>query len=377
MAGQIIKRGENTWLVRIFTGRKGDGKRQYQNHTVHGIKKDAQTWLNDALRKQDLGIPTFQTKTTLADFLDKWLETVAQPRVGERTFRDYEWQLGHVKIALGNIRLSQLRAEDIQKLYSGLSASTARHFHSPLRSALSQAVRWHLIHANPCDAVDLPRLKAAEVQALTREEAGRLMAVERFKRDDVVVDNRYRVLFAFLLTTGARPSEALGLKWTDIDFETGKVTIQRTLQWHSKKLGGGHYLEDTKTKCSKRNVPLPASMLQQLKEHRAAQAEALLKIGIRSDLCFANSEGGPILRRNLVRRHFKPALKAAKLSTAFTLYALRHTCATLLLQAGTHPKVVAERLGHSSTTLTMDVYSHSVPGMQSEAAVQLERMLYG
>lgn len=122
MAGQIIKRGENTWTVRIYLGRNGDGKRNYQNHTVHGVKKDAQTWLNDALRKQDLGIPTFQTKTTLGDFLDKWLETVAKPRVGERTFRDYEWQLGHVKVGLGNIRLSQLRAENIQKLYSGLSA---------------------------------------------------------------------------------------------------------------------------------------------------------------------------------------------------------------------------------------------------------------
>ena len=381
MAGQIIKRGDRVWLVRIYLGRSADGKRQYQNHTIHGIKKDAQTWLNDALRKQDLGIPTFRTKVTLGDFLDRWLKTVAKTRVGERTFRDYEWQLGHVKAALGTVRLTQLSAEDIQSLYSGLSAPTARHFHSPLRSALSQAVRWHLIHANPCDAVDLPRHKASEVQALTREEAGRLMAVERFTREDdgrsVVVENRYRVLFAFLLTTGARPSEALGLKWTDLDFETGMVTIQRTLQWHSKKLGGGYYFEDTKTKSSKRSLPLPASTLQQLKEYRATQAEALLKIGIRTDLCFANSEGTPILRRNLVRRHFKPALKAAKLSTAFSLYALRHTCATLLLQAGTHPKVVAERLGHSSTVLTMDVYSHVVPGMQSEAAAQMERMLYG
>lgn len=367
--------------MRVFLGRTAEGKRQYQNQSIRGTKKDAQKWLTATLRKQDLGIPTLQTKVPLGDFLDSWLKTVAKPRVGERTFRDYEWQLGHVKTALGRIRLTQLRAEDIQKLYSGLSASTARHFHSPLRSALSQAVKWHLIHANPCDAVDLPRHKAREVQALTREEASRLMAVESFTREEngrsVVVENRYRVLFAFLLTTGARPSEALGLKWTDIDFETGQVTIQRTLQWHSRKQGGGWYFKDTKTKCSKRSLPLPASMLQQLREHRAAQAEALLKIGVRTDLCFANSAGTPILRRNLVRRHFKPALKAAKLPVTFSLYALRHTCATLLLQVGTHPKVVAERLGHSSTTLTMDVYSHVVPGMQSEATAQLERMLYG
>lgn len=141
----------------------------------------------------------------------------------------------------------------------------------------------------------------------------------------VVVENRYRVLFAFLLTTGARPSEAFGLKWSDIDFETGKATIQRTLQWHSRKQGGGWYFEETKTKMSRSAVLLPAGLLQQLKEHRAAQAETLLKIGIRTDLCFANSEGTPILRRNLVRRHFKPALLATKLPANLSLYSLRHS----------------------------------------------------
>jgi len=117
--------------------------------------------------------------------------------------------------------------------------------------------------------------------------------------------------------------------------------------------------------------------MEQLKAHRASQAEALLKLGVRTDIVFANSEGTPILRRNLVRRHFKPALLKAKLPKDLSLYSLRHSCASILMQAGTHPKVVAERLGHSSTTLTMDVYSHVAPGMQSEATAQLEQMLYG
>ena len=366
-AGQILDRGPRKFLVRVYLGRGADGKRQYQNQTIRGTKKDAQKWLNATLTKKDTGIPTFQSKVSVGDYLDKWLKTAAKPRVAETTFRGYEWQLAHIKTALGKVRLSQLRAEDIQKLYSGLSASTARHVHAPLRSALSQAVKWHLLHSNPCDAVDLPRHKAREIQALTREEARRLMAVE----------NRYRVLFAFLLDSGARPSEAFGVKWTDIDFEIGRVTIQRTLQWHSKKHGGGWYFEETKTKMSRRAVPLAEGTMRQLKEHRAAQAEALLKLGIRTDLVFATSEGTPILRRNLVRRHFKPALVKAKLPETFSLYSLRHTCATLQLKAGVHPKIVAERLGHSTVMLTMDVYSGHVQGMQEEATAQLERMLYG
>lgn len=381
-AGQIINRGPRVWLCRVFLGRDGDGKRLIQNHTVHGNKKDAQAWLNATLTKKDLGIPTFESKTTLGTYLDQWLKDVAKPRVSERTHISYESLLTHVKDALGKVRLSTLRAEDIQSLYGTLSSSTARHVHAPLRSALKQAVKWEVIRSNPADGVELPRHRAREMQSLTKEEAGRLMAVEQFTRKETegkppkLVDNKYRVLFAFLLATGARPSEALGLKWPDIDLEKATVAIQRTLQWHKGK-GKGHYFAEPKTKGSRRSVPLPASLIRQLRDHRASQGAALLKLGIRTDLVFSTGEGTPIMRKNLVRRHYKPALKAADLPTSLGLYCLRHTCASLLLQVGIHPKVVSERLGHSSTTLTMDVYSHVQPGMQEAATDQLETLLYG
>lgn len=236
-----------------------------------------------------------------------WLKTVAKPRVSEQTFNSYEWLLGRITPKLGKVRLSQLRAEDIQKAYGSLPSSTARHVHAPLRSALRQAVKWHLIYANPCDSVELPRQQASETEWLTKEEAGRFLAV----------DGKYACLFAFLLDTGSRPSEALGLKWTDVDLEKGNLTIQRTLQWHAT---GGFYFGETKTKGSRRTIPLSASMARRIKEHRRTQAEKLLKIGVRSDLVFSNTEGAPLLRRNLARRHFKPALEKAKLSTALSLY---------------------------------------------------------
>jgi len=364
MAGQIISRGTDRWMVRIYLGRNADGTRIYQNRMIHGKKKDAQKWLNDSLTKRDLGIPTFKTKLFVAEYLNTWLETVAKPRVSERTFDSYNWLLDQASAKLGKMPLSLLRGEDIQKYYGSLTASTARHIHAPLRSALSQAVKWNLIYSNPCDAVELPSHRARELQALTAEEAARFLKVR----------SKHSCLFAFLLTTGARPSEALGLKWSDLDLDRGTVTIQRTLQWHAN---GGFYFAETKTKGSRRTVPFPGNVVDQLKQHRASQAGALLKLGLKTDLVFANDEGMPLMRKNLVRRHFKPALKAAKLPTDLTLYCLRHTCASLLLQAGVHPKVVAERLGHSSTKLTLDVYSHVAPGMQEEATALIAKAVYG
>ena len=143
--------------------------------------------------------------------------------------------------------------------------------------------------------------------------------------------------------------------------------------------GGGWYYDEPKTPRSRRNIPLPATTLRALMEHRRRQSEARLKAGPdyqNNDLVFATGEGTPLLLRNLIRRHFRPVLKRAKLPETLRLYDLRHTCATLLLSAGVHPKVASERLGHSSVTLTLDVYSHVQPSMQEAATVQLESILF-
>jgi integrase len=382
-SGQIIPRGDNRWLVRIFLGRDENGKRRYTNKTIHGTKKDAQKWLTKAQRDRDLGIFVEPSTETVSQYISKWLETVAKPRVSEKTFEGYEWMLKHVKNQLGDIRLSELSTGDIQTFYASLSPSTARHAHAPLRSAMTAAVRARLIHINPCEAAQLPRHQAREMCALDRDEAARFLAVE----------GKFRALFAFAVTTGARPSEILGLKWADIDLDRATATIQRTLQWRqgpgkkaaanadeakekNKETHTGWYFTEPKTRRSRRSVPLPPGLVRQLRDHRLRQAEVLLSLGIRTDLVFTTDEGGPLLLRNLVNRHFKPALVVAKLPATLRLYDLRHTCASLLLQAGVHPKVVSERLGHASVTLTLDVYSHVVPGMQEQATAQLERMLF-
>lgn len=376
MAGQIIKRGDKTWVVRIFQGRDENGKRRYVNKTIHGTKKNAETYLTAKLRDKDLGINIEPASESLGKYLEKWLESVVRSRVREATFDDYKYLLDrYVSPTLGAIKLCDIHSIDIQKVYGEmlsekeLSARTVRMTHAVLSSAMKQAVRWHMLARNPCEFVDLPRMARKEMQALSPEEAGRFL--EAAKTD------KLGIVLAFALATGMRPEEYLALKWSDLDLHAGNATVRRTLIWRK---GGGWYFGEPKTSRSRRTIPIPRSLVNELADYRRKQGESRLRKGAdyqNNDLVFASGEGTPILLRNLVRRHFQPVLNRAKLPPTLRLYDLRHSCATLLLSAGENPKVVSERLGHASIVLTLDTYSHVLPSMQQAATEKLERILYG
>jgi integrase len=376
MAGQIVKRGEKTWIVRIFQGRDENGKRRYVNKTIHGTKKSAEKYLTAKLRDKDLGINIEPASESLDKYLEKWLESVVRSRVREATFDDYKYLLDrYVSPSLGAIKLCDIRSIDIQKVYGDmlgekeLSARTVRMTHAVLSSAMKQAVRWHMLPRNPCEFVDLPRMARKEMQALSPEDASRFLEAAR--------EDKLGIVLSFALATGMRPEEYLALKWSDLDLHAGNVTVRRTLVWRK---GGGWYFGEPKTSRSRRTMPIPRSLVAELADHRRKQAESRLKKGAdyqNNDLLFASGEGTPILLRNLVRRHFQPLLTRAKLSPTLRLYDLRHSCATLLLSAGENPKVVSERLGHASIVLTLDTYSHVLPSMQQAATEKLERILYG
>jgi integrase len=375
MAGQVIKRGDRTWVVRIFMGRDGKGKRRYLNKTVRGTKKDADTYLNNTLSAMGTGTFVEQVKVTVNEYLDKWLEMAAKPRLRERSFDDYSEKLDrYVRRLMGGQRLSDVRSFDVQSIYSSmaernLSPRTIRYTHAILTSAFKQAVKWNMLVRNPCDAVELPRMVRKEMQALSPEQVNRFLASAS--------EDNYGVLFAFAVASGMRPEEYLALKWSDVDLEARTATVRRTLVWRK---GGGWCFGETKTMRSRRTVPFPESIGKALRTHKSQQAEGKLRLGASyapNNLVFCTSEGNPLNLRNLTQRHFKPILKRAALSESFRLYDLRHTCASLLLGANEHPKVVSERLGHASITLTLDTYSHVLPSMQQGASDKLERILYG
>ncbi len=181
MAGQIIKRGDKTWVVRIFMGRDANGKRRYLNKTIRGTKKKADTYLNKTLTEISAGTFVESSPTSVEEYLKKWLETAARPRLRDNTYREYAGLIErYVKPSLGAVRLYEMRPLEIQKFYvglteKGLSPRTVRFTHSVLTSAFKQAVRWRLLAHNPCDSVELPRKASTEMQSLTPAEAARFL----------------------------------------------------------------------------------------------------------------------------------------------------------------------------------------------------------
>lgn len=370
-AGQIIKRGEGVWLVRVARGRDASGKRVYHNKTIRGTNKAAQAYLTQIL--QDLNNGTFvaTSRKTFGEFLNEWLETVKRHAVRARTLEHYRADAKrYVLPVLGPRRLQAVQAPDIQRLYDdlrgrGISASTVRHHvHAIIHGAFETAVKWRLVGSNPCRLVELPEAQPVEVQCLDAEQSRALLAA--------AATNRHWPLWLLLISTGMRPGEALGLKWRDL--VGNQVVIQRSLVRFKD-----HTWELTapKTKKARRRISLPPEVVEVLSKHRTAQQTLRQAAGAsweEHDFVFTTKSGAPLDYRTTVRRYWKSLLNKAKLPR-IRPYDLRHTSATLLLSAGENVKVVSERLGHASAAFTLDVYGHLLPHMQQEAADRIRNLI--
>ncbi len=311
----------------------------------------------------------------LSEFLDRWLEEIAKPRVRQSTYSSYEMMLRlYITPKLGMKRLCDIQAHEIQKTYadmtkSGRSSRTVRYAHNVLSSAFKQAIKWQMLIRNPCDVCELPRHDKTEMKYFTPEEVSKFLQTAQ--------SDKHYLVFLTALETGMRPEEYLAIQWRDIDLETGVLSVRRALVWNRK--GGGFRFEEPKTSKSCRSIPLSPSIVSILKAYRRTQLEQKMKLGsdyANLDLVFATELGTPISSVNLRNRHFKPIMTKAGLSE-IRLYDLRHTTATLLLSAGENPKVVSERLGHASIVLTLDTYSHVLPTMQKEATNKIEKLMFG
>jgi len=304
---------------------------------------------------------------TLGEWIERWLVTIA-PKVRSSTLRDYRVGLGRVSDRLGHVRLQALRPLDIEELYAslleeghryggGLAPKTVRNVHIALRRSLADAERFGLVQRNVAALVKPPVPVRAELATWDATDMRTFLAS--------VEDDRNAPAYRLLATTGMRRGEALGLRWADVNLDAGRVTINRSLTVVDSEL----VWSPPKTARSRRSVSLDPVTVATLKAHRRRQLDERVAAGDAwddSDLLFCDQMGGP-LHPDRFTRAFGSAARRAGVKQ-IRLHDLRHTWATLALQAGIHPKVVSERLGHATTGITLDIYSHVQPELDASAA---------
>ena len=363
--GQIVDRGDRRWLVRLSLGRDPETRRRkYQSRTVHGSFRAAQHYLNTRLEERDQGRELAGEDLTLNQYLDRWLELAARPGLRAKSYRDYRAHLGrYIRPSIGERRLLSLTPLDIQGVAhgmhaKGLSPRTVGYAHAVLHAALEQAVRWRLMAANPASGVAIPKPARGEMRVLNPNEARRFL--------DHALRTKYGVVFALAVTTGMRPSEYLALRWSDIHWQDETVTVVRTLV-----KGSGWKFAQTKRPSSRRQVKLETWVASQLRQLQALDTASPDSDAARQ--IFKTRCGRP-MNSDYLAREFKRLLDEAGLPP-MRLYDLRHTAATLALADGVPAKVISEQLGHASSAFTLDVYSHLLPHMQSDAATRVAALL--
>ncbi|HEX5445137.1 MAG TPA: site-specific integrase [Pirellulales bacterium] len=363
--GCITQRPDGRWMAQVSAGVNGETGKRIRK-TVYGwTKKEVQDQLAKLQGQKIDGTLPDTGRMTVGQFLDRWIEDAVRPKRKNTTCDGYERNIRcHVKPLIGGMSLGRLSPMNVQAMYSalernGVSGHVRALCHRILHAALKQAVKWRLVAINVCDAVEPPRPEAKEIQPLDAEQVSLLL--------DSAIGHRQEALIVMAVTTGMRMGELFGLQWADVDLTSGSVQIRRTL----RELNGTLTLGEPKTKSSKRNVALPRIAIGALHDHRVRQLAAGRLAG---GHVFTDSDGGLLRRSNFHRRDFKPLLKKAGLPP-IRFHDLRHSAATMLLLGGMHPKIVQERLGHSKIGITLDTYSHVLPGMQQEAASLIDRLL--
>jgi integrase len=344
--GSVYRRKDGLWVgqYKIWTGNGTKTKYIYSK-----TRKDAATKLVEAIAERDMGLVYDCGSMTVEEYLERWLEST-RGTVRERTWTRAEVDVRvHLKPTIGKIRLDRLNALQLQSLYrakldSGLSPRTVQIIHATLHKSLKQAVRWSLIPRNVAQSVDPPRVQKKELSPLDEEQVRKLLESAK--------DNKLEALYILAITTGMRSGELLGLQWGDLDLQTGTLQVKRTV------FNGR--IEAPKTTKSRRSIKLTQTSIRALNEHPRT-----------SEWVFCTRLGTSISYHNLHNRSWKPLLEKAGLPHK-RFHDLRHTCATLLLTKGVHPKIVQEMLGHSSISITLDTYSHVLPNMQDKAVEAME-----
>jgi integrase len=356
-------------------------ERRRETKAGFATQKECQAAMNKllvAVEQHDYSAPT---KASVKEYLTKeWLPAV-KATIRPSTYNSYVQHVEcHIVPHIGAVKLQKLSGSQVNALYAklaekdkkdgetGLSPMTIHHVHSCLHKACKDAVRWGHISRNPLDAADPPRKKGdgtREMRTWTKEQLKAFL--------EAIADDRLSPLWYTIAMTGMRRGEAIGLRWSDVDLENARLSVRRALV----PVSGEVVVSEPKTVKGRRVIALDPGTVEVLKAQAARQLDEQHdwdEAWIDSGLVFT-AENGAALDPESVTRYFRQAVKRSLLPS-IRLHDLRHTHATVALQAGIHPKVVSERLGHATVSITLDTYSHAIPAMQEEAAALIAHLVF-
>ena len=326
-----------------------DGKRR----TVSAkTKTECREKLRQAMSDADRGLVFDAGTQTVGQYLDKWLPSI-KDTVRQRTWERYEQLVRvHIKPALGAKKLKDLSRTHVKSLYAekrkSVAARTVQYIHVTLHKALNDAVADNLIPRNGADGIKPAKARKKEINPLNPDQAKAFLEAAR--------GDRYEALYVLAVHYGLRQGELLGLKWQDVDLDAGTLQVRRTMS----EARVGRIEEETKSGKGRR-IDLSQTAINALREHRERQLREMGDGYQDQGLVFTSVTGTPVNSSNLIYRSFKPLLKQTGLDIRF--HDLRHTCATIRFMKGQHPKRVSDILGHSSVAITLDIYSHVIPGL--------------
>lgn len=383
---EIRKRADGRYEFVVEAGRDPRTGKRRQVRRIRSTRREARDEL-DRIRAQ-ASAGTYVTRkdrnVPMGEYLTDWLASIRGTRQPS-TWHSYRRYLEtHVIPRIGGLPIGDVTGATLSQLYSeladdgarrdgkpgGLSPRTVAYIATILSAAFGDAVDDGLLATNPAQRARRRRNDdASKPEIRTWDAATVANFLERLNGD------RYREPFAFLVTTGMRRGEALGLRWSDLDLEAGRASIRQTVTAIAHKV---HVAPRTKTGKG-RAVDLDAGTVAELRAHRAGQAREMLALGLRpgpGTLVFCHPEGRPYHPERF-SREFDRRVARLGIEPRIRLHDLRHTWATLALQAGVQIKVVSERLGHSKISTTADLYQHVTPTMGAEAAERVAALVRG
>ena len=376
MKGHIRERAPGHWAIVIDLRDPATGKRRRKWHSFVGTKRKAQDECARLISSLQGGTYLEPAKITVGQFLDRWLEHIkplVSPRTNER-YGEIVWK--NINPLLGAVILTKLRPMQISEAYAkalsggrrdgrgGLAPSTVRYMHVILKAAMGQAVRWQMLAHNPVDAVDPPKTERGTMVTYDLAQTADLIDATRGTRMTITV------ILAVLC--GLRRGEIAALRWRNVNLDAAQLAVTESAE---QTKAGVRY---KKPKSGKgRTVALSARVVNELRGHRVQQAQELLRLGVplTDDTFVVAQADGSSLQPRTITHQWHQLLANNKTLPRIRFHDLRHAHATHMLSSGVHPKIASERLGHSKVGITLDLYSHVMPGMQEDAAARVDRDL--